>query len=64
MGLRVDGFGGYVQLDVIGVAVKMETVALDNLTEEEVDDEEEKTKHRALWGRLGIVEYNINDQIE
>lgn len=54
MGLRVDGFGGYVNLDVVSITVETEAVAMDNLTErEEVEDEEERAKHGALWDALG-----------
>lgn len=44
----VPGFGREVNLDVIGVTVKVEVMAMANLTvEEEVDDEPEGTKDRA-----------------
>lgn len=40
MSSRSDGFGGDVQLDVISVAVKMETMAVDDVTKgEHVEDE-------------------------
>lgn len=46
MGLRVDGIGGYEEVDVVGVTVKTETVMMDNVTEgEKVENEEERTKH-------------------
>ena len=53
MSLRADGFGGYVQLNVVSVTVKMETMVMNNLTKgEEVEDEEERTKHRTLGDSL------------
>lgn len=33
LGQRGDGFGGYIEMNVIGITVKMETVTMDNLTE-------------------------------
>lgn len=46
MGLGGDGIGGDVRLDVVSVALEMETVMTDDLTGgEEVEDEEERTKH-------------------
>ena len=54
MGCRGDGFGGDVELDVICIAVEVEAMALDDLTEgEEVENEEERTKHRPLRNTLG-----------
>ena len=53
VGDRGDGFCGNVALDVISVAVEMETMTADHGTNGEwVDDEEERTKHRALGDAL------------
>ena len=49
-----DGVDGDVKLDVIGVAMELETVSADDVTEgEQVQDEEEGTKHRTLGDALG-----------
>ena len=41
-------------MDVVSVAVEMDTRATDDLAKgEEVDDEEERTKHRTLGDALG-----------
>ena len=44
-----DGFGGEVQLCVIGITVEFEAVAAQDLSEgEDVQDEEEGARYRAL----------------
>lgn len=44
-------------MDVIGVTVKVKTMAADDVTEgEHVEDEELRTMHRALGGCLVIEE--------
>ena len=49
-----DGFRWEVQLCVIGVAVKVEAMAAEDLTEgEDVNDEEEGAKHGALGNTVG-----------
>lgn len=49
-----DGVGRDVKLDVIGVTVEMETmVANDTAKREQVEYEEERTKHRTLRDALG-----------
>ena len=47
------GVGGDVQLDIVGVTVKMESMLTDDLAKgEDVEDEEEGTKHRPLGDTL------------
>lgn len=49
-----DGFGGDVELDVIGVAVEVETMTMYDITMwEDVENEQERTKHRTLGDALG-----------
>ena len=49
MGVCGDGFGGEVQLRVVGVAVEVDTVAAKDLSKgEDIQYEEEGAKHRAL----------------
>ena len=51
---RGDGFGGDVELDIIGVAVKVETMVADDVAMgKQVKYEEERAKHRALGDALG-----------
>ena len=48
-----DGLGGDVQLDIVGVTVKMESMLTDDMAKgEDVEDEEEGTKHRPLGDTL------------
>ena len=48
-----DGFGGDVKLDVVGVAVKLESIMMDDFAKgEHVEDEEEGTKYRSLGDAL------------
>lgn len=54
MGGVGDGFGGDVQLAVVGVAVELEDMTMDDLAKgEHVEDEEEGTKHQPLRDTLG-----------
>ena len=49
-----DGFGGNVELDVVGVAVEVEAVAAYDVAEgKQVEDEQKGTKHRTLGDALG-----------
>ena len=57
-----DGFGGEVQLGVVGVGVELKSVVAEDLTKwEDVYDEEEGTEYRALgdtvgnWGGGGVA---------
>ncbi|XDV53579.1 hypothetical protein PO909_022050 [Leuciscus waleckii] len=51
---RGDGFGGHVELGIIGVAVKMESMVADDLTEgKHVDGEEEGAEHGTLGDTMG-----------
>ncbi|XDV46572.1 hypothetical protein PO909_014447 [Leuciscus waleckii] len=51
---RGDGFGGHVELGIIGVAVKMESMVADDLTEgKHVDGEEEGPEHGTLGDTMG-----------
>lgn len=53
MDVSVYGRGGNVKLNVIGVTVKTETMTTDDVTEgKDVEDEEERTKHRTLGNTL------------
>ncbi len=48
-----DVFGGYVHLDVVGITVELESMLTDDLTEgEDIENEEEGTKHRPLGDTL------------
>ena len=54
MGGSGDGFGWEVQLCIIGVAVEVEAMAAEDLSKgENVYDEEEGAKHRALGDTVG-----------
>lgn len=47
--MQDDGFSGNVKLDVIGVAVEVETMSKYVVTKgEQVEGAQERTKHRAL----------------
>ena len=49
-----NGFGGDVDLDVVNIAVKVETmVVYDGAKRQHVQDEEEWTKYRTLGDALG-----------
>ena len=54
MGDRGDGLGGEVELGVVSVTVKIETMTTDDLSKgKDVDDEEEGTKHGTLGDTVG-----------
>ena len=49
-----DGFSTHVELDVVAIAVEMETMMTDDVTKEKhVEDEKERTKHQTLGDTLG-----------
>ena len=59
MGGSSNCFGGEVKLGVVGVAVKMEAMAAEDLTKgEDVDYEKERAKHRALGDTVGDRGYD------
>ena len=54
MGGGGDGCGGEVELCVVGVAVEMEAMAAEDLTKgKDVEDKQERAKHRALGDTVG-----------
>ena len=43
---RGDGFGGVIKLDIISIAVEVETMVVNDVAKgEQVEYEEERTKH-------------------
>ena len=54
MGGSGDGFGWEVELCIIGVAMEVEAVAAEDLSQgEDVHDKKEGAKHRALGNSVG-----------
>ena len=45
-----DGFGGDVELSVVGIAVKVKSMAADDVAKwEHIEDEEDGAKHTETW---------------
>lgn len=58
MGGRSDGLGGEVELSIVGITVKLEAMAAEDLSKwEHVDDEGKRTKHRTLGVAIGDRNY-------
>ena len=58
MGGSSDGFGGEVELSIIGITVKLEAMAAEDLSKwEHVEDEEKGTKHGTLGDAMGNRNY-------
>ena len=58
MGGSSDGLGGEVELSIVGITVKLEAMAAEDLSKwEHVEDEEKGTKHRTLGVAIGDRNY-------
>ena len=54
---RGDGFGGDIKLDIISIAVEVETMVANDVAKgEQVEYEEERTKHRTRLYSRGVQE--------
>ena len=58
MGGSSDGLGGEVELSIVGITVKLEAMAAEDVSKwEQVEDEEKGTKHRTLGVAIGDRNY-------